>query len=242
MKKLIFLLAIVIGFTACDDDNETNGQVTFFLQPEFNGQEVLPNQVIQSKDGRNFSVKELRVYITDLFLVKENNEKVRVNTIDLIDWPTSNAIIADVPIDNYKGIEFYVGLDAETNAANPIDFESSNPLSADQEMHWGMIKYRFISYVGKVDTSATGDLNPENVIQYHLGRDSLYSAATITDNFDVVGAAQSFALSFELNEMFNGSSGVIDIKNHRTNHSGEADMDKASIIMHNFVEALETNE
>jgi hypothetical protein len=242
MKKIILLLLVVFAFAACDDNADTTSRVTFFLQPIFNGSEVVPNETIQTTTGRNFSLKEMRVYITDLFLINEDNEKIRVNDISLIDWPVSNSITADVPIDNYTGIEFYVGLNAETNALNPIDFASAHPLSADQEMHWGMIKYRFISMVGNVDTSAAGNLTPANVIQYHLGRDELYSAVTITDNFNVSGTIQNFAIPFNLNEMFDGTAGTIDIAVHRTNHSGEADMDKATIIMNNFVEALETFE
>jgi len=242
MKNLFLILLVVFAFASCDENTDTTGQVTFFLQPVFNGSEVVPNETIQSTSGRNFSLKEMRVYITDLFLINEANEKVRVNDISLIDWPLSNNITAEVPIDNYKGIEFYVGLDAETNALNPIDFASEHPLSTDQEMHWGMIKYRFISMVGNVDTSSAGNLTPVNVIQYHLGRDELYSAVTITDNFNVAGSLQNFAIPFELNKMFDGTAGTIDIAVHRTNHSGVADMDKATIIMNNFVEALESFE
>lgn len=241
MSKYLLIIVVIFGLFSCGDDTETEGQVTFFLNPVFNGAEVLPNEVIQTEDGRNFSMKEMRVYLTDIFLVNSSDEKIKVNTIDLIDWPNSNAINATVPIDQYKSVEFHVGLDEATNSLNPIDFEDSHPLSADQEMHWGMIKYRFISFLGNVDTSATGDLTPTNFIQYHLGRDSLYSEVTINNTFNVVGALQNYPLTFEVNELFSGSAGDIDIAVHRTNHSGEADMDKASIIMHNFVEALETN-
>jgi hypothetical protein len=242
MKKIFLGLALVLTFAACDESTDTTGQVTFFLQPVFNGSEILPDEVIQTTTDRNFSLKEMRLYITDLYLINEADERIRVNDISLIDWPTINNITAEVPIDNYKGIEFYVGLDSATNASNPIDFESSHPLSADQEMHWGMIKYRFISMVGSVDTSAAGNLTPANVIQYHLGRDELYSAVAINDNFNVAGSLQNFAIPFELNKMFDGTAGTIDIAVHRTNHSGVPDMDKATIIMANFVEALETFE
>mgnify|MGYP005667126135 CR=1 FL=1 len=239
MKKYLLLLLVAFGLFSCGDDDSTTGEVTFYLQPLFNGSEVLPNEVIQSTDGRNFSLKELRVYLTDLNLITNNDDRVSVSDLSLINWPTSNAITARVPIQQYKGVEFHVGLDAATNSLNPIDFEDSHPLSADQEMHWGMIKYRFISFVGYVDTSSAGNLQPENLIQYHLGRDSLYKAVEIARTFNKVGASDTYPLSFELNKMFDGPAGEIDIAVHRTNHSGEADMDKASIIMRNFVEALE---
>ena len=241
MKNWILGIALIaLIFQGCKEDE--TGLLTISLTPVHNGVEIEADELLQDEDGRNFSMFGLRTYFSDVYLVKENGDRVLADDLDLLEWPgTKNTISATLDFEQFSKIEFNIGLDATTNNSTPIDFEDSHPLSADQDMHWGMLKYRFLSFFGEVDTSDLGDQALSNTIVYHLGNDLLYSPVSITKTIDFTADNSNLELVFEVDELFNGSAGTIDKKTQRVNHSSEATLPWAQIIMSNFVESLERN-
>lgn len=246
MKRLIVpgVLMLLLGLAGCSSENES-AQIIIDLKPLHNGSEITADQVLQTADGRNFSVEDMKVYFTDMYLVKDDGAKELITDLDLLEWPSNNfndnKVEAVVEKADYAGLEFYVGLDPQTNDVLPTDFASEHPLSADQDMHWGMLKYRFLTIMGKVDTSDVGDQEPDNAIIYHLGRDQLYSKVEITQNLNITGTGVFLTLDFEVGDLFDGPNGTIDIKTKRVNHSPEQLMGDAQIVVDNFVDALEAD-
>jgi len=241
MKKFGFGLVMlsILLFSGCDEGGGS-ASLTVSLVPTFNGQEITSEQVITDKTGRNFYLRDMRLYISDFNILTDNGDKVLLEDLALLEWPgVKSSFQVSVPKDDYQGVEFYIGLDPVTNSALPTDFEASHPLSAEQDMHWGMLKYRFLIFEGQVDTSAAGNMAPQTPLIYHLGRDELYTKVKIIRNAPISGVGVFFTLNFEVNDMFDGDAGSIDISMDRVNHSGEADMPEAGIIMSNFADAFE---
>lgn len=240
ISSLVFALALLmVAATSCSDDDST-ALMTVTLVPTFNGQEIQSEQVIQDKTGRNFYLRDMRLYVSNLYLLRDDGGRVLLEDLALLEWPGSKSSIeAVIPQGDYQGVEFHIGLDPITNSALPTDFAADHPLSAEQDMHWGMLKYRFLIFEGQVDTSAADNLAPQTPLVYHLGRDELYTSVTIIRNAPVSGVGVFFTLNFEVNDMFDGPAGVIDISQERVNHSGEADMAEAALIMENFASAFE---
>ncbi|MCP4099594.1 MAG: hypothetical protein GY748_25525 [Planctomycetaceae bacterium] len=234
---LLTMIAVLLG--GCDDD-EGYASLTISLVPTYHGQKITSEQVITDKTGRNFYLRDMRVYISDLNILTDNGDKVLLEDLALMEWPgTKSSFQVTVPKDDYQGVEFYIGLDSVTNSALPTDFEASHPLSAEQDMHWGMMKYRFLIFEGSVDTSVSGDLAPQRPLSFHLGRDALFTKVKIIRNVPITGIGVFFTLNFEVNDMFDGDAGTIDISVDRVNYSGEAEMLKAGILMSNFADSFQ---
>lgn len=241
MGKYMLLLALPLAvfFAGCESDDGM-ANITFTMAPLSDGNPVDPGEVIQTNDGRNFYIDEVRFFMSDIYLLADNGARILVDDLVFLDWPGAGASFdAVVPKDDYYGLEFYVGLDAATNDATPTDYPAEHPLSAEQDMHWGMLKYRFLTVIGQVDISSAGDQIPANPLVYHLGRDELYSKVVVLRNLNITGVSVFFSIDFELANLFDGTEGTVDIATDRVNHSGEADMPNARIVMSNFVEALE---
>ncbi len=77
----------------------------------------------------------------------------------------------------FNKLSMEVGIDKETNHADPSPYPASHPLGPkNPDMHWGWAGgYRFIAVEGFVDSN--GDDIPENMFQFHgLGDQLLFSA------------------------------------------------------------------
>lgn len=236
MKNILLLLISIVILSACD--NDVNPQIAINLQPMNGTTPVGVGDIIQTDEGRNFNIREIRFYIDNLKLIKTDNSTIEVADLIFIDWPEKNATL-ELPFGDYSGIEFHLGMDSITNESNPIDFAPEHPLSNQQDMHWGMLKYRFLTFVGKVDTAGAGNGTPENLLQYHLGNNRFYQKVEIDKNFTIDANSSSLDLLLQVKAMFDGPAGEVDIRTHRTNHSGEAVLDKGAIMMGNFAAALE---
>ena len=44
---------------------------------------------------------------------------------------------------------------------------------------------RFLTFIGHVDSTSTGDQTPLKLLQYHLGRNQLYSKVKLTGDYDI---------------------------------------------------------
>jgi hypothetical protein len=238
---IITLLAgILLLAASCNEDTQAN--LTISLVPLHNGQPLAADQVVQDGTGRKFSISDFRFYLTDLYLVKSNGDKVLLEDLALIEWPgPASDININIPKDTYSWIEFHVGLDPATNASDPDVFTADHPLSAAQNMHLGDLQYVFLEVKGKVDTSAAGNQNPSNELLYRLARNELYAPVRVIQYLDIVGTIIFFSLDFEISALFSGGAGSVDIGMNPVNTSTPVQMPDAMKVINNFVEALESN-
>ena len=242
MRPILSILIVFI-FLICNSCNEdTVANLTIFLVPTHNGQPISAGDIVEDVNGRNFSISEMRMYFTDFFLIKDSGEKVLLEDLALIEWPGATSDISmNINKDDYQGFEFNIGLDPVTNDSDPNSFLADHPLSDEMNMHLGADRYVFLSFEGLVDTSASGNDAPSSQLLYRLGRNAIYSEVKIVQNLDITGSIVFFSLDFEINRLFTGSSGTIDIAEDRINNSEEANMPNALTVMENFVEALEAD-
>jgi hypothetical protein len=226
--------------SGCNEDSVAN--ITFTLVPTHNGVPIDAGDVIEDVSGRNFSVSDFRLYITDMYLVKPGGERLPVTDLALVEWPgVTSDINLNIPKDAYSYLEFKIGLDPMTNGSDPGNFLPDHPLSDEQNMHLGDIGYVFVEIIGKVDDSAAGNGDPVADLTYRLGRNALYSAVRINRFLDIEGTIIFYSLEFEMSALFSGPNGTIDIGTDRVNTSTPADMPNAQIVMDNFVDALEAD-
>jgi hypothetical protein len=109
-----------------------------------------------------------------------------------------------------------VGIDEETNHADPSPYPASHPLGPkNPDMHWGWAGgYRFIALEGFVDSN--GDDIPENTFQFHgLGDELLFSSIlTLPENHHP--ASEVLVINLDYNKLFNSITMTGNLIHHNS--------------------------
>jgi hypothetical protein len=160
MKFKFFLTAFIsavsaaILFSACSqnatDPAPTSANVSLRLEPVAGNQVFDTNTVVQIS-GRNARINQARIYISEIALIRENNEEVRftdeplsvryirgvgdtaiLNITDKIilfrhDDGQREAVLGSAPTGRYKGIRFTVGLNDQVNKIDALEVARLRP-------------------------------------------------------------------------------------------------------------------
>jgi len=175
MKKIILYGAMLLSITACEKDKTEEekkeeektivvptGTLLFHLHTYIGSNEVDAYNITYGTDaGRQISLSIAQVYISDIQVVKLDGTLINLpDTILLKTLADETYIAGKVPVGNYKGIRFKVGLSAATDAQNPVLSKDSAALN-HSEMWFGSTApsdgHIFMNVQGTVDT--TSDLS-----------------------------------------------------------------------------------
>ncbi len=149
---------------------------TYLEETEVDGYNI----VYTTSSGRKISLSKAQLYLSNFELIKSDGSTFLVP--DSIVWQVrenETYVIGKVPIGNYKGIRFHVGLDHATNLLTP-SLSSTDPLN-QSSMWFGSSAqpdgYVFLNLEGKIDTtsaanSSEADMKP---FKYLIGTDASYT-------------------------------------------------------------------
>ena len=185
-----------------------------------------------------FFLQKFFLYLSDITVVNSSGVRIPVKEVFLYKWGADEFIQVSIPAGIYDSLVFGLGLSESLNNSNPNAFPDNHPLSMAQDMFWPMLKYRFVVMEGAVDTtlSKTGVVNFP--LTYHLGADDLYRTISRAFTFTVEeGENRTVNIPVELNSIFDGPGGTIDMRTHFSNHS--TDMEKAAIMINNLATQME---
>lgn len=187
------------------------------------GQPLVINQPYADSAGYTLQIEDLKFYISNLTLVKNNNQEVIIKDVDLIDLKAAgeNYTSALVPLGDYKEIKFGIGVDSLLNDTDPTTYNVGHPLSTFQNTYWPWVaQYRFIMLEGRADTINGSSSNLNQLLSYHTGAKSLYREYSKSINFSIqLDATHEESLSINLNKIFYGSAGDVDLINETSTHS-----------------------
>jgi hypothetical protein len=149
-----------------------------------------------------------------------------------------SALIAelDVPSNSIASLIFSVGLDPAQNNSNPVIFPAGHPLSLDKDMHWGMLKYRFLVAEGGMDSTAskTGPVNfPFSI---HLGSDTLYR-----EKFFYLATRNFSELHIQIDPLmlfWGYALPPLDPRHHYSNHSSPSEIPEGIELIDNFASRI----
>ncbi|MEM6263108.1 MAG: MbnP family protein [Bacteroidota bacterium] len=216
MKYSLILPLVLISllFTAgCggdDDVAEPKGTFELNFITRVSGEGFQNRLIYQNINGRKFFIENMKMYVGNITLVKEDDTEVKLSDVELFDLGNggvankvnhgegSFAIFEGVEPGNYKGVKFGIGVPPELNrTVRPSDFEEDEPL-ADLGMWWSWLTgYRFLSIDGRIDTTqANLGENFQGSLVYHTGIDELYRELEFTD------ARHAFTLYTETEKQF----------------------------------------
>lgn len=209
--SVIALLTFATTFSGCKKDDEvtpeptpnTEQKLSFHLHTMVGSSPASYGVEFQTASGRKFNLADLRYYISNIVLIKSDGSQFPITGKVILANPSTHEYeLSNVPVGNYKGFKFMVGLDSATNHSDPTVYAAENPLSIQSPgIHWDWNSgYIFMKIEGNVDTTAAANGPLDLQYFYHVGLDDLKRTIDFsTSAFSVVsGSDYEIGLEFDL--------------------------------------------
>lgn len=236
----VLLAGLLIGISSCKKPKE--GNFTLKVAANYNGQAFTIGQSNTDPQNRRIQTDVLKFYLSHITLVKTDNSEVEVKDAALIDFsnPSSLSINADKISGEFKAIRFGIGVDSIQNESDPNGVAAGSPL-ADNDMYWSWLKYIFVKYEARCDTSGTGSGVYNWFPLYHLGGNSLYRTTTLSKDFSVCCDDKlTLNLDLDVQKIFYSNTDTLDIITESTSQTSDH-YDDAVEFMDNIAKAFSLN-
>ncbi len=238
---LIAILALVgLSITSCEDDKKETGtgnvEVSVVLKTDSGFVHI--GDTAYLNNGYKLHLALFRLYLSNVTLLGNGTSNIKEDVILLSPGKLGdNQFTFSNNLGTFSGLQVGFGLDATQNDSDPISFDNTHPLASYQGMYWDMLKYRFAKFEGMAIETSTGN---QSLVAYHPGRDSIYQTKVFNLPFNLNQANQTkeFELHIDLNKIFNGPAGIIDLATENQTHSNPgSDMEIARKFMINLAAA-----
>jgi hypothetical protein len=203
LSKLGLLAMIALSVTACKKDEEetpaptptptpTTGTVKLGFTFSHGTNPFNINSTYQDGAGNTIRFDKVKFYASNFHLSDDAGAEVGHfhDTFLLIDGAAASNVftLGTVNPAHVHEVEFTLGLDAETNHADPTVAEA--PLNIP-EMHWSWnptAGYKFLNMEGHVDLNGDGDVDDaeDGTFTYHCATDAMARTAMVDAHMDVV--------------------------------------------------------
>jgi len=225
------LLCITILTNGCKDKkvevtpgNQTQN-ATLRVVPTVGSSLMNFTSVNTTASGQKYTLSSLRYYVSNVRLVKADGTEYPIaGKYFLVNPATYDYDLGTVPVGDYKGIKFAVGIDSETNHKDPTVYPSNNPLAIQSPaIHWSWNSgYIFMMLEGSCDTTAT-NVDVLTYGQYshgmffHIGMDPLYREVDLSNSPFSVSAAtpKTITMVSDVNKIFTN----IDLRTENGSHT-----------------------
>lgn len=223
ITSLFLVMALVVwALTGCKkekpeplpDDNTTpvpTGTLMMHLHTYIGINEVDAYNIVYTNElDRKISLSLAQMYISGIELVKADGNILSLSDVKVLKvFETETYMLATVPVGNYKGVKFKVGLDASTNAADP---SSNTALLNRPEMWFGSTAqpdgYVFLNVQGKIDTTAdaSGTVAGMQNFTLKIGTNAHYQQVIMPEqNFTIAKDQAEFLHMYaDYSRLFNG--------------------------------------
>lgn len=251
-----WLICLINGCTVKEEPPAPETKALF----EFNVRPYLGNELLKMHQNMpgflgkyRINVELFKLYIADVFLIKEDNSLLAVKDIELLDLEKTGKtqhgpglyFQAALPLGKYKGIKFGIGVPPSKNQSNPANYAREHPLSIFQGTHWDWnTGYRFVMLEAKLDTSQAQNRVPIFPIAYHLGTNDLFQTyewiAPSAMPFEIKQHKElRFVVEMDINRWFTETANTVDPIQAPFSHSMGAEMPIAQKITNNMKASLD---
>lgn len=199
------------------------------VRPVFNGAPLLLDSLrYETAAAETVSISRLS-FLLGGFAV-ENSEGQWIEVPGAVAWMDAAAArstvrLSGVPAGQYRALRFHVGLDKETNAADPAKFPAEHPLNANLNgLHWSWQGgYIFLALEGHY---RAGELKGYAL---HLARDPNRTRVSLAAAIDLRQDA-AVLLDLDLAALFNAPRPLSLAKDGAATHSREGDAVAAALV------------
>ncbi|NND93650.1 MAG: hypothetical protein HKN45_02230 [Flavobacteriales bacterium] len=218
-------LIVLVGFYSCESETIEEEPVdvpNFELQvgTNFQGQPVELYEYYENVVGDRMNFEQILLYLSDISLIKSNGDTVYLSEIDLfdLDGPDETRTY-DVPVGDYVGLVYHVGVPKRLNSMDNPDFMISiygpdSPLNVQNGMYWAWATgYRFLIYEGRLDTTPQNPNDIPSFYSIHLGKDTLYTQIEVDFPFTVNDDdTRSFKIDWDLSRCIYDNTDTLNLR------------------------------
>lgn len=234
MKQYIKYISLFLGFgfllsncTKKSDPSPSSSSESLSLAftPSVGGSNFSFGATYTTTGGVRYNLSMYRFYVSNINLIKEDGSNYPITGKYLLVQPNVPTYdLGKVPVGNYKGLTFDVGIDSLTNHADPTKYDVGNPLAIQSPaIHWSWnTGYIFMMVEGTVDTTvAQNDVQTfgsfSKSMFFHIGTDPLRRKIDLsTSSFKVEsGNAKIVYLVSDVNKLFHN----VNLKSENQSHT-----------------------
>lgn len=219
MKYFSIIIVTSLVFFGCKKDKEdpeaTTGKIGIETRATWDDAPLVIGDTYVSPLGFPIRVEQFKTYITGIKAMRGDGTSVTLSDAELINFANSNNMEFTLPVGNYTGLQFAIGVPADINTGtDPASYPSSSPLSISgaQGMFWTWNSgYIFVKFEGKTafDTNATVLNEP---YAFHIGTDTFYSEHYHAVNFTVGETKVNLDIVFEAEKFLSNTDDTINLQ------------------------------
>ena len=181
--------------------------------------------------SETLSVTRLSYLVSGIALQREDGAWTELSgQVGWIDAEARRSVITlgDVPAAQYRAIRFHVGLDSETNNADPAKWPPDHPLNPNLNgLHWSWQGgYIFLALEGRYRANGAEIKG----YAYHLARDPNRSCISLIAALDLVHGDSTVALDFDIAALLNAPRPLSFERDGTATHSRDADPVAAALL------------
>ncbi len=216
-----WLLSLLLGMVS----PLVAAELTLAVELRWNGAALtVPSEAQPTAKGQIVHVTRMSALVSEVALVRTDGGTVQLpGQFGFLDAESGRLAmtLTDVPAGDYAGLEFSVGVPAETNHADPSRWAAGHPLNpVVNGLHWGWQGgFVFLALEGKWKNK--GDAIGERGVSYHVATDARKMAVRFRADYRVAGAT-TVKLALEVARMLRDVTIRADDGSEST-HSGEGD-------------------
>ncbi len=246
--RFLLLAVSLLAFAACDrTEPVVTGEVPVSIATVIDGNAFEVGQEYDNLQGRKFRFDGLKLYVSDIVLVKDDGTEVALTyepqdePIWLYDFTNSIVYGAEssvgsngeliaggmkAPVGDYQGAKILIGVRDDLNGdRDPVDYPVDHPLSEQHSAFWTWNSgYIFLKIDGRFDDSsdASGQ-SLEGSLTYHTGLDTLIRNVEFLEGTHGFSVSESSnpPLQFELDvqKLFYFGTDTLDMVTDHLTHT-----------------------
>jgi hypothetical protein len=195
MKKLFFILFIT-SLIACKKDETTpvNTTETGSLVVKFDNRVGIEELILGTNSYKNamgdsFKISTFKYYVSNVVFTKDDGSKVTVPTdesyflIDEADALSQSVKFSNMPVGNYTGVNFTIGVDSARSTADLSKRTGVlDPAKGGEGMYWMWNSgYIFMKLEGTSPAVTRVQGQPNGEFMFHIGGFGGYNAKTFNN-------------------------------------------------------------
>ncbi len=183
---IVVIFAMMVSFFSCVPQPVPflgGGAIVVNFVPVFDGEAIeLKNGSEHTFNGEEITFDEFKFYLSNIVLKDENGDFTDLSEIRLIEFddPSSSTLnIKNVPLGNYKSIQFDIGVPASENATNwdPNRYGGNHPLNNESMFDQRLSSYKFLILDGNI-----GEGTDLKTFTYAPGDNDLFKNDKVIDS------------------------------------------------------------
>jgi hypothetical protein len=214
MKKnnLLLSLTLLISFSAFAQKD-----VYFTITNKLGNETFAFNKAATNNMGYKLNITRVDYYVSNFTIIHDSGKQISVSKDSLIFVQGNSNVIFNLGnynVTNVEGIQFYIGVNSQSNHQDPSNWPVSHPLGPKSpSMNWGWSPgYRFVALHGN------GGDNLDKAFEMHGLWDNNYFAQTVTTS----GLEKNNAIYINVNADYTQALRDIDVTANILDHGANA--------------------